>query len=240
MHAITGCVCSICGERILSPYALSGIDGEPRCGLCRRIRPPFGRAVAYGSYEGGLRELIHLLKYGGIQRAASVLGQMLADAIVDLEGDFPQGTVAVVAVPLHCAKRGQRGFNQAELIARAALKLQPPAGRLRFVEGVLERKRDTRSQTGLTSHQRRENMRGAFLDGRPEEVKGRPVLVVDDVYTTGSTVSECARVLRRAGASKVWVATVARTLKTSAREVEIARRDEADEEVVPVAQAATG
>jgi orotate phosphoribosyltransferase len=75
---------------------------------------------------------------------------------------------------------------------------------------------------------------------RPEEVKGRPVLVVDDVYTTGTTVSECARVLRRAGASKVWVATVARTLKTSAREVEIVRRDEGDEEVVPLAQGASG
>jgi ComF family protein len=165
---------------------------------------------------------------------------MLADAIEDLESDFPQGTVAVVAVPLHRAKRGQRGFNQAELVARAALKLQPSQGRLRLLERVLERKRDTRSQTGLTSHQRRENMRGAFMVVRPEEVQGRPVLVVDDVYTTGTTVSECARVLRRAGASKVWVATVARTLKTSAREVEIVRRDEGDEEVVPVAQAASG
>jgi ComF family protein len=240
MLPIAGNVCSICGERILSPYAVSGVDGEPRCGLCRRIQPPFAKAVAYGSYEGGLRELIHLLKYGGIPSAASVLGRMLADAIEDLESDFPQGTVAVVAVPLHRAKRGQRGFNQAELIARAALKLQPSQGRLRLLERVLERKRDTRSQTGLTSHQRRENMRGAFIVARPEEVKGRPVLVVDDVYTTGTTVSECARVLRRAGASKVWVATVARTLKTSAREVEIVRRDEGDEEVVPVAQAASG
>ena len=240
MHPIVGAVCSICGERILSPYAVSGIDGEPRCGLCRRISPPFAKAVAYGSYEGGLRELIHLLKYGGIPSAASVLGRMLADAIKDLESDFPQGTVAVVAVPLHRAKRGQRGFNQAELIVRAGLKLQHPPGRLRLLAGVLQRKRDTRSQTGLTGHQRRENMRGAFQVARPEDVKGRPVLVVDDVYTTGTTVSECARVLRRAGASRVWVATVARTLKTSAREVEVTPRDESYEEVVPLVQAAGG
>jgi ComF family protein len=240
MHPIVGPVCSICWERILSPYAVSGTDGEPRCGLCRRIQPPFAKAAAYGSYEGGLRELIHLLKYGGMPRAASVLGRMLAEAIEDLESDFPQGTVAVVAVPLHRAKRGQRGFNQAELIARAALKHQPSPGRLRLLEGVLERKRETRSQTGLTSHQRRENMRGAFMVARLEEVKGQPVLIVDDVYTAGTTVGECARVLRRAGASKVWVATVARTLKTSAREVEIVRRDEGDEDVVPLAQAASG
>lgn len=240
MHPIVGAVCSICGERILSPYAVSGTDGAPRCGLCRRIQPPFTRAVAYGSYEGGLRELIHLLKYGGIHPAASVLGRMLAEAIEDVESDFPQGTVAVAAVPLHRAKRGQRGFNQAELIARAALKLQPSPGRLKLLDGVLERRRDTRSQTGLTSHQRRENMRGAFMVTRPEQVQGRPVLVVDDVYTTGTTVSECARILRRAGASKVWVATVARTLKTSAREIEIMRRDEGEEQIAPLAQAASG
>ena len=70
-------------------------------------------------------------------------------------------------------------------------------------------------------HQRRENLRGAFAVPQPELVKGREVLVVDDVYTTGATVSECARVLRRAGATKVWVATVARTLKNSAQHVQI-------------------
>ncbi len=86
---------------------------------------------------------------------------------------------------------------------------------------MLERKRETASQIGLTSHQRRENLRGAFGISQPELVKGRDVLVVDDVYTTGATVSECARVLRRAGATKVWVATVARTLKISAQHVEI-------------------
>ncbi len=77
------------------------------------------------------------------------------------------------------------------------------------------------SQTGLTNHQRRENVRGAFGAIHPEAVKGREVLLVDDVYTTGATVSECARVLRRAGATKVWVATVARTLKASDQHVEI-------------------
>jgi predicted amidophosphoribosyltransferase len=142
MHPIAGCVCSVCGERILSPYAVSGIDGEPRRRRCRRIQPPFAKAVAYGSYEGGLRELIHLLKYGGIQRASSVLGRMLAGAIEDLESDFPHAHVAVVSVPLDRAKRGQRGFHQAELIARAALKPQPSPGGLRLLEGVLERKRD--------------------------------------------------------------------------------------------------
>jgi hypothetical protein len=120
------------------------------------------KAVAYGSYEGGLRELIHLLKSGGIQRAWSVLGRMLADAIEDLEIDFPRARVAVVSVPRDRAKRDQRGR--------------------RLLEGVLESKRDTCPQTGLTSHQRRKNMRAAFTLARPEEVKGRPLLGVDDLY----------------------------------------------------------
>jgi predicted amidophosphoribosyltransferase len=107
-------------------------------------------------------------------------------------------------------------------------------------DAALQRKRETKSQTGLTSHQRRENMRGAFLVARPEEVKGRAVLIVDDVYTTGTTVSECARVLLRAGAASVWVATVARTLKISAQEIEITRTAESEEQEALLARAAVG
>ncbi len=221
MRPIAGGLCAICGERLFSPYAVAGAAGEPRCGLCRRIDPVFARAVAYGSYESGLRELIHLLKFGGVRPAANVLGRMLAEAIVALEPEFPANGVALVPVPLHCTKLRQRGFNQAELIARSAIKISPVRDRLHLCAGVLERTRETASQIGLTSHQRRENLRGAFGVAQPELVNGREVLVVDDVYTTGATVSECARVLRRAGATKIWVATVARTLKISAQQVEI-------------------
>jgi ComF family protein len=189
--------------------------------LCRRIEPAFARAVAYGSYEGGLRELIHLLKYGSVRPAANVLGRMLAEATARLEADFRSDSVVMVPVPLFRARLRSREFNQAELIARAAMKFSPAPGRLRLGLGVLERKRETQSQTGLTRHQRRENVRGAFGVAQPDAVKGGEVLVVDDVYTTGATVSECARVLRRAGATKVWVATVARTLKASAQQVEV-------------------
>jgi ComF family protein len=216
-----GKVCAICGERVLSSYAVVGDDGELRCPICRRVEPPFARAVAYGSYEAGLRELIHLLKYGGVRPAANVLGRMLAEAVAVLEPVFGNAAVAVVPVPLYKAKRRQRGFNQAELIARAALKCSPMQDRLRLAEGVLQRTRDTKSQIGLTSHQRRANMRGAFTVARAEEIKGREVLLVDDVYTTGTTVSECARVMRRAGATRVWVATVARTLKLASQYAEM-------------------
>lgn len=215
IHPVEGKVCSVCGERVLSSYALDDADGLRVCPVCRRIERPFERAVAYGSYDGGLRELIHLLKYDGVRPAAAVLGRMLAEVIAALEPGFQQKPVAVIPVPLYKGKRRHRGFNQAESIARAALKAYPACERLQLATDVLLRIRDTRSQIGLTSHQRRENMRGAFAVARAAEVIGREVLLVDDVYTTGTTVSECARVLRRAGARQVWVATVARTLKNA-------------------------
>jgi ComF family protein len=220
MRPIAGGTCSTCGERLLSPYALLTEQAEARCGLCRRLEPPFVKAVAYGSYEGGLRDLIHILKYGQVRPAANVLGRMLAEVIAGLESSFGLSTV-VVPVPLHARRLRQRGFNHSELIAQAALKVRPTGGRLALNGKILERRRDTQSQTGLTRHQRRENIRGAFLVAKPEGLSGREILLVDDVFTTGTTVSECARVLLRAGASKVWVATVARTLKADAQHAEM-------------------
>ena len=202
-------------------YAEPDQDGLRRCPVCRRVERPFERAVAYGRYDGGLRELIHLLKYQGVRPAAKVLGRMLADAIVSLDSAFHQERVLVIPVPLFRGKRRQRGFNQAEMIVREALSISTAKTRLEVATEILARTRDTHSQIGLTSHQRRENMRGAFKVMRAEEVTGREVLLVDDVYTTGTTVSECAKVLRRAGAVKVWVATVARTLKMASKYVEI-------------------
>ena len=102
---------------------------------------------------------------------------------------------------------------------------------------VLERCRETQSQTGLTRHQRRENIRGAFAVTRPELVAGGEVLLVDDVFTTGTTVSECARVLRRAGASKIYVATVARTLKADAQSLSLEQASELSAEDAALAAA---
>jgi ComF family protein len=194
------------------------------------MEPPFVRAAAYGSYESGLRELIHLLKYEQVRPAANVLGRMLTEAIAEIAPSFGDAPLLRVPIPLHRGKLRQRGFNQSELIARAALKLMPALktkkDRLCLSPNALVRQRPTQSQIGLTRHQRRENMRGAFAVAKPAEIKGREILLVDDVLTTGTTVSECARVLRRNGASKVWVATVARTLKVEANHAQL---DEATE-----------
>jgi ComF family protein len=121
----------------------------------------------------------------------------------------------VVPVPLFSTKQRQRGFNQAELLSRAAIKhlnsWKPSGFELHI--GNLKRMRSTVSQTGLTSHQRRKNVRGAFALSKPQLVQGRSILLIDDVYTTGTTLNECTRVLRSVGAERVWVATVARVLR---------------------------
>ncbi len=237
---VSGPTCSVCGERVFSVHAPDGEtrpgtaaphepagkaaaeDGRPtRCGMCRRVEQPYQQARAYGSYDGNLRGLIHLLKYEQVRPAAKVLGEMLAQAAAGLVAECGSGLRVVIPVPLHSSRLRERGFNQAELIAREALGRVAggAAADFQLRSGVLRRKRATESQTGLTRHQRRENIRGAFEVARPEEVAGREVLLVDDVFTTGTTVSECARVLRRAGAERVLVATVARVMKGEAAAV---------------------
>jgi ComF family protein len=143
---------------------------------------------------------------------------MLAEVIADLAPQFGARVPLVIPVPLHSSRLRQRGFNHSELIARAALIHLSRAHSLSaapvLAPEVLIRRRATQSQTGLTQSQRRANIRSAFQVTDRAAVKDCDVLLVDDVYTTGTTAGECARVLRKAGCARVWVVTVARVLKT--------------------------
>jgi ComF family protein len=207
---IAGNLCAICGERI---PAFSRVDEEAEpevCALCRRATPPYSRAIAYGAFEDALRDGIHWLKYDRVLPAANFLGGKLSAASTQLPAPQPPGWL-VVPVPLHGRKLRQRGFNQSELIAKAALKRTPVVAELNTRCPV--RQRETVPQAGLTRHQRRENIRGAFAVRDAAAVRGRDILLADDVFTTGTTISECARILRRAGAASVYAATVARALK---------------------------
>ena len=210
MIPITGPLCVTCGERLFG-LRFAG-DPAPLCDLCRRVPPRFRRAVAYGSYDGPLRDLVHILKYQRVKPAATQLGRFLSQAMagIDLPGD-----TLLVPVPLWKGKRRERGFNQAEQIARAFWRFRD-AGGIQLSTALLIRNRETASQTGLTRHQRRANLRGAFSVAQEERLKGRHILLVDDVLTTGATAGECARVLLRAGAKQVWVATVARATRETA------------------------
>jgi ComF family protein len=181
------------------------------CTACRLAPPAFARAVAYGVYDDAMRELVHLLKYERMLALAKPLGEFLADAVMMLEGTAGR-ELTVVAVPLFSANERTRGYNQSALLADAAikrLKARRPSWALRADHAALTRVRPTESQFGLTPRGRRRNLAGAFA-ADPARVMNREVLLIDDIYTTGATARECSRVLRRAGARTVWVATLAR------------------------------
>jgi ComF family protein len=205
----SGCLCAICGEAL--GVAEFGVGQGLLCRPCRVSAPPFERAVAHGIYQGQLRALLHLLKYDGMEPIADRLGRLLALQVLEVES-IPR-KMLVIPVPLFRAKRRQRGFNQAEALARStvkALRRPLPEWELTVATGVLERRCATQSQAGLTPHKRRANVRGAFFALSPEKIKGADVLLIDDIYTTGATARACAQALRSAGAKSVLVATVAR------------------------------
>lgn len=180
------------------------------CHACRLVPPAFERAVAYGTYQGELRMLLRLLKFRRVPGVARLLGSRMAEAMLKLQPETAND-VLVAAVPLFRQRERQRGFNQSVLLANRALaRLQRthPQWKLERAHTLLVRQRSTHSQFELGVRDRRRNLRGACrVQGN---VHGREVMLVDDILTTGATARECARVLIAAGASKVWVVTLAR------------------------------
>lgn len=182
--------------------------GVEQCGRCAAGEYDFDRARSFGAYEGSLREILHLFKYRGMRPLAAPLATRIA-AVLEREWTTAEFD-AIVAVPLAAARRRERGYNQAELLARELARRRG----LPLLEEVCVRARPTQPQTGLTRAQRLENMRGAFAPGpRAALLSGRRILLVDDVLTTGATLSVCAHVLKKAGARSVAALTVARTLE---------------------------
>lgn len=196
------------GVRYAGQFPVEGL----LCSPCRMVPPEFERAVAYAVYRDELREMVHLLKYEGMAAVAKPLGRLLARVIETLEHEVGR-ELMVVAVPLFPSKERERGYNQAVLLADSAiaeLKKSRSAWKLQAAHNAIRRVKDTQSQFELTPKGRRRNLQGAFAVDDRVAFAGREVLLVDDIYTTGATARACAQVLRRAGAAKVWVATVSR------------------------------
>ncbi len=196
---VTSPVCSVCGMPFVSR------EGEDHvCEECLRKRPFYEAARAPYLYEGTIMEAIHQFKYGKKSFLADSLGPLLAQ--------FAHSWLAksneyvTIPVPLHAKRLRERGFNQSLLLARHVSERLNTE--LDFLS--LRRIRYTSPQTGLGKKERRKNVKRAFKVVTPEAVEGKTVLLVDDVFTTGNTLNECTRALKKSGCNKIFCLVLAR------------------------------
>jgi len=176
---------------------------EGGCHHCRELAFHFDQALRLGPYDGVLRQVVLRMKESSGETLAEIVGELWADhasaRLQDLHADL------VIPVPLHWWRRWTRGYNQSDALARAlAARLQLPCR-----TGWLRRSRHTPMQTRQIASDRPKNVRGAFSARTGVPLKGKTVLLVDDVLTTGSTASEAAKALRAAGAQRLIVAVLA-------------------------------
>jgi len=167
-------------------------------------RPAFSCHRSCGLYTGKLKDIILLYKYRGF----SVLGEFLAEFIIKSLGKEERlwwETDAIIPVPLHPEKEKERGFNQSQILAKELARWK----QIKLVGGQLVKVKSTLPQTSLEAKERENNLKGAFEVRDREKIRGKIVLLVDDVFTTGSTLQECSLALKAAGALEVRALTVA-------------------------------
>lgn len=196
-------ICYQCGTPFAAPP--EGIASPlHRCGTCLSHPPAFALARAVGLYQGVLQQVIHAMKYRPIYGLTRPLAHLLQHQFAAYWAEASPDVL--VPVPLHRRRLRQREFDQALALARyLSHQVHIPCQ-----SDILMRQRHTESQVGLNRTERDQNVRGAFDVRQPQSIQGKTVLLIDDVYTTGATVKECARVLRQAGAEWVGVYTLAR------------------------------
>ena len=180
-------------------------SGEPHfCLQCVKQRPAFSIHRSCGSYSGNLKDIVILFKYRGFRVLGKDLGTFVLHALGNEEALW-WGLDGIIPVPLSTDKEKQRGFNQASLLAKElAIKKN-----IELIEGQLIKVKPTPAQTSLEAIDRRKNLKGAFKVVHGRGVNGKILLLVDDVYTTGSTLQECSLVLMNAGAREVMALTIA-------------------------------
>ncbi len=201
IRLITGSLCPICGIPFLNSPAESHI-----CGNCLENRPYYTQARSMASFETIIMDAIHKFKYGRNITIGNSLGSCMADFSFP---DFDYSKYSLlIPVPLHIKRLRERGFNQSLLLAQKLGKKY----RLPVSFSLLKRRKFTLTQTGLNKKERGKNIKGAFAVLDRQKVSGKNIILIDDVYTTGATINECAKVLLKAGAEQVAVLTLARVL----------------------------
>jgi len=193
-----GPVCFCCGR------FLEGAGEDHLCAKCLDRPPAFSRHRSCGRYDGVLKDLILLFKYGRVPVLSPVLGRFAAESL-GAETEVWEGLDYIVPVPLHRKRRRERGFNQSQLLAGDLARIQG----LEVLERCLVKVRNAPPQTSLEGSGREGNVRGAYAAKRTRKIAGKRLLIVDDVFTTGSTLRECSRVLMSAGAREVRALTLA-------------------------------
>lgn len=203
--------CSRCGLPFPSERALDA--AEPLCADCRGNEFRFDAARSFGIYRDQLRRAIVHLKFRPRERWGRKLGALLAqtwEANLEIFEAESAGW-RIVPVPLHRGRQRERGYNQAEALARGLIaSLRKGSRGLKLDTHCLKKTRATQPQTGLSPAERRENVRGAFAVSDSGNMKDRPLVLIDDVMTTGATLSACAAILKDAGARRVVALTLAR------------------------------
>lgn len=214
--------CTVCGRPQAARLGFGAVENFP-CAACRSAdAPPYRSIFGAAAYEGAISEAIKLLKFHDRGGMAHLLAEIMM-AFAEREMDCGQYD-DLVPVPLHTVRRRTRGFNQAQLLAKGLLPAFP---RARLNES-LSRIRPTRTQSTIKDHkERRQNVVGAFAVNGEENFDGRTVLLIDDVVTSGGTVSECARALLRAGAVHVDVLAAALPIEDSESRPKEGRREDA-------------
>jgi len=194
-------LCPTCGR----PFQAGADDHQ--CGECAAENPLFDRLRSAAFYDGPMRDAILRYKFNGRTSLVKLLGDAAIEAFNTEFGDSEIDSI--IPVPLHASRLRWRGFNQSLLLARHIADRK----KLWVDAYSLQRTRPTVPQVRLTPKQRVENVKGAFAVSRKQFVDGRNILLVDDITTTGSTIHECSKALRKAGAAKIYALTVARAIE---------------------------
>ncbi|MBC8282963.1 MAG: ComF family protein [Nitrospinae bacterium] len=197
-------ICNVCG--VPADISYDYPEEEFSCGVCRQSPYEFDRARSLGHYDTVLRQLIHYFKYQKQLGVLPDIERLLIKYFSDSEEEYSGFTVA--PIPLHFNKMRERGFDQAFLLARqVAGVLGAP-----LESALLRRMSATSAQATKTKSERAQNIKGAFEVNRPERSAGKNILLVDDVFTTGATANEAAKILKKAGADKVFIFTLGRVV----------------------------